>query len=83
MDIYNWNWVQFVLSLPVVFMQLDVFSFEPGNLISWNLNMFTLDWYRRRSCFLVYGFLVFFQMFFPPSLKPKLKQFICILGTQH
>jgi Cu2+-exporting ATPase len=42
MDSLQWNWVQFALSLPVVFMQLGCFVRAWKSIISWNLNMFTL-----------------------------------------
>jgi Cu2+-exporting ATPase len=32
MDSLQWNWVQFALSLPVVFYAAWMFLFEPGNL---------------------------------------------------
>ncbi len=43
MSIGLWNWVQFVLSLPVVFYATWMF-FERAwrSIITWNLNMFTL-----------------------------------------
>ncbi len=43
MDIQVWNWIQFVLSIPVVFYSTWMF-FERAwrSLITWNLNMFTL-----------------------------------------
>jgi Cu+-exporting ATPase len=43
MDLQYWNWVQFVLSIPVVFYATWMF-FERAwrSVITWNLNMFTL-----------------------------------------
>ena len=43
MDLKYWNWVQFGLSLPVVFYATWMF-FERAwrSLVTWNLNMFTL-----------------------------------------
>ncbi|GLB48557.1 copper-translocating P-type ATPase [Neptunitalea sp. Y10] len=43
MDIAYWNWVQFALSLPVVFWATRMF-FERAwrSVVTWNLNMFTL-----------------------------------------
>ncbi|RNC85321.1 MAG: cadmium-translocating P-type ATPase [Balneola sp.] len=43
MDIQVWNWIQFTLSIPVVFYSTWMF-FERAwrSLITWNLNMFTL-----------------------------------------
>jgi Cu2+-exporting ATPase len=43
MDASKWNWVQLILSLPVVFLcVLDVFIRAYKSIITWNLNMFTL-----------------------------------------
>jgi len=43
MDVQYWNWIQFVLSIPVVFYATWMF-FERAykSIVSWNLNMFTL-----------------------------------------
>ena len=43
LDIKYWNWIQFVLSLPVVFYATWMF-FERAyrSIVTWNLNMFTL-----------------------------------------
>ena len=43
MDISYWNWVQFALSIPVVFYATWMF-FERAwrSVVTWNLNMFTL-----------------------------------------
>ncbi|EOR93287.1 Lead, cadmium, zinc and mercury transporting ATPase [Arcticibacter svalbardensis MN12-7] len=43
MDLRYWNWVQFILSIPVVFYATWMF-FERAwrSVITWNLNMFTL-----------------------------------------
>lgn len=43
MDLNYWNWVQFALSIPVVFYATWMF-FERSwrSIITWNLNMFTL-----------------------------------------
>lgn len=43
MDQYYWNWIQFVLSIPVVFYATWMF-FERAyrSIKTWNLNMFTL-----------------------------------------
>jgi Cu2+-exporting ATPase len=43
MDTSSWNWVQFALSLPVVFLLLGCFFVRAyKSVITWNLNMFTL-----------------------------------------
>ena len=43
MDLEKWNWVQFILTIPVVFYACWMF-FERAwkSIINWNLNMFTL-----------------------------------------
>lgn len=43
MELQKWNWVQFILTIPVVFYACWMF-FERAfkSIISWNLNMFTL-----------------------------------------
>ena len=43
MDLHYWNWVQFFLTIPVVFYACWMF-FERAwkSIINWNLNMFTL-----------------------------------------
>jgi Cu2+-exporting ATPase len=41
MDASKWNWVQLILSLPVVFYACWMFLFGLIS-ITWNLNMFTL-----------------------------------------
>ncbi len=43
LDIQIWNWIQFVLSIPVVFYSTWIF-FERAwrSIATWNLNMFTL-----------------------------------------
>lgn len=40
---HNWNWIQFILSMPVVFYACWMF-FERAwrSIVTWNLNMFTL-----------------------------------------
>ncbi|MET3114192.1 Cu+-exporting ATPase [Pedobacter sp. CG_S7] len=43
MDLKYWNWVQFVLSIPVVFYATWMFFQRAWkSVITWNLNMFTL-----------------------------------------
>ncbi len=43
MDTQKWNWVQFILTLPVVFYAGWMFFVRAWkSIISWNLNMFTL-----------------------------------------
>jgi Cu2+-exporting ATPase len=43
MDASKWNWVQLILSLPVVFYACWMFFIRAyKSIITWNLNMFTL-----------------------------------------
>jgi Cu2+-exporting ATPase len=42
MDASKWNWVQLILSLPVVFLRVGCFSFGLINLLLLGINMFTL-----------------------------------------
>lgn len=70
MDASYWNWVQFVLSLPVVFYSTWMF-FERAykSIKTWNLNMFTLI---GIGAGVAWGFSVFgmlFPDFFPPQFK--------------
>tara|TARA_Y100001935_G_scaffold224416_1_gene200807 strand:+ start:222459 stop:224951 length:2493 start_codon:yes stop_codon:yes gene_type:complete len=69
-DIQVWNWVQFVLSLPVIFYTTRMF-FERAwrSIKTLNLNMFTLI---GIGAGIAWGFSVFgllFPDFFPPEFK--------------
>ena len=72
-----WNWIQFVLSLPVVFYAAWMF-FERAyrSIKTWNLNMFTLIGIGAGVawCFSVFG--MFFPDFFPAQFKTE-------AGTVH
>lgn len=77
MDQRYWNWIQFVLSLPVVFYATWMF-FERAyrSIKTWNLNMFTLIGIGAGVAWLfsVFGLLV-------PGFFPE--QFLTESGTVH
>lgn len=70
MDLYYWNWVQLVLSLPVVFYATWMF-FERAwhSIISWNLNMFTLIGIGAGIAWLFSLVALFFPNIFPDQFK--------------
>ncbi|MGO4820446.1 MULTISPECIES: heavy metal translocating P-type ATPase [unclassified Flavobacterium] len=77
MDVEKWNWVQFALSLPVVFYACSMFFVRAWkSLVTWNLNMFTLIGIGSGVAFL---FSVFGLLF--PSLFPA--EFKTVAGTVH
>jgi len=77
MDQYYWNWVQFALSLPVVFYATWMF-FERAyrSIKTWNLNMFTLIGIGAGVAWLFSVFGLFFPGFFPD-------QFLSESGAVH
>ena len=66
MDQKYWNWVQFALSIPVVFYATWMF-FERAyrSIKTWNLNMFTLIGIGAGVAWLFSVFGLFFPGFFP------------------
>ena len=72
-----WNWVQFGLSLPVVFYATWMF-FERAwrSIKTWNLNMFTLIGIGAGVAWLFSVFGLLFPDFFPPQFKTE-------MGTVH
>ncbi|HTG66411.1 MAG TPA: heavy metal translocating P-type ATPase, partial [Flavobacterium sp.] len=77
MDMKSWNWVQFILSLPVVFYASWMFFQRAWkSIISWNLNMFTLIGIGAGVAFLFSVFGLFFSDFFPDEFKSP-------MGTVH
>ncbi|CAM4048568.1 heavy metal translocating P-type ATPase [Flavobacterium antarcticum] len=72
MELRYWNWVQFVLTLPVVFYACWMF-FERAwkSIISWNLNMFTLIGIGTGVAFLFSIFGMLFPEFFPAQFKTE------------
>ena len=70
MDLQAWNWVQFALSLPVVFYATWMF-FERAyrSIKSWNLNMFTLIGIGAGVAWTFSVFGMVFPDFFPAQFK--------------
>ena len=70
MDAEKWNWVQLILSLPVVFYACWMF-FERAykSIITWNLNMFTLIGIGSGVAFLFSLVGLFFPSIFPNEFK--------------
>lgn len=68
----TWNWIQFVLSLPVVFYATWMF-FERAyrSIVSWNLNMFTLIGIGSGVAFLFSIFALLFPDIFPDQFKTE------------
>jgi Cu2+-exporting ATPase len=42
LELKIWNWVQLILTLPVVFAAGCFYSGMEESIVTWNLNMFTL-----------------------------------------
>lgn len=72
-----WNWVQFFLSLPVVFYATWMF-FERAwrSIKTWNLNMFTLIGIGAGVAWIFSVFAILFPDFFPEQFKTE-------AGTVH
>ncbi|MVO10296.1 heavy metal translocating P-type ATPase [Flavobacterium sp. TP390] len=70
MDLKTWNWVQFFLTLPVVFYACWMF-FERAwkSIVNWNLNMFTLIGIGTGVAFLFSILGLLFPSFFPDQFK--------------
>lgn len=70
MDLEKWNWVQLILSLPVVFYACWMF-FERAwkSIVTRNLNMFTLIGIGAGVAFLFSLFGLFFPAMFPEEFK--------------
>jgi Cu+-exporting ATPase len=70
LDYSSWNWVQFILSLPVVFYACGIF-FERAwkSIITWNLNMFTLIGIGSGVAFVFSLVGLFFPEIFPHEFK--------------
>ena len=68
----NWNILQFILSLPVVFYATRMFFERAWNsIITWNLNMFTLIGIGAGTAFLFSVFALFFPDIFPDQFKTE------------
>lgn len=72
MDQLYWNWIQFALSIPVVFYATWMF-FERAyrSIKTWNLNMFTLIGIGAGVAWLFSVFGLFFPEIFPSQFKSE------------
>ncbi len=70
LDLKYWNWVQFALSIPVVFYATWMF-FERAykSIVTWNLNMFTLIGIGAGAAWLFSLFGMLFPDIFPDQFK--------------
>ncbi|SHM33057.1 heavy metal translocating P-type ATPase [Flavobacterium saccharophilum] len=72
MDASKWNWVQLLLSLPVVFYACWMFFVRAfKSIITWNLNMFTLIGIGTGVAFLFSLVGMFFPDVFPNEFKTE------------
>ena len=72
MDSYKWNWVQFFLSIPVVFYAGWMFFVRAWkSIITWNLNMFTLIGIGTGVAFLFSILGMLFPNIFPEEFKSE------------
>lgn len=72
MDTIKWNWVQFILSLPVVFYACWIFFVRAWkSIFTWNLNMFTLIGIGTGVAFLFSLVGMFFPDIFPNEFKTE------------
>ncbi|RKR11079.1 Cu2+-exporting ATPase [Flavobacterium sp. 90] len=70
MSIENWNWVQFLFSIPVLFYAGWMFFVRAyKSIITWNLNMFTLIGIGTSVAFLFSVAGMFFPDIFPSEFK--------------
>jgi Cu2+-exporting ATPase len=68
----SWNWIQFFLSLPVVFYTCWMFYERAWkSLITWNLNMFTLIGIGTGVAFIFSVFSLLFPDIFPDQFKTE------------
>jgi len=77
LDQQYWNWIQFCLSIPVVFYATWMF-FERAyrSIVTWKLNMFTLIGIGAGVAWLFSVFGMFFPAVFPDQFKTE-------FGTVH
>lgn len=77
MSLQSWNWMQFILTLPVVFYACWVFFVRAYNsIITWNLNMFTLVGMGTGVAFVFSLVGLLFPDVFPDQFKTE-------AGTVH
>lgn len=73
----NWNWAQFILTLPIVFYTCWMFYVRAWkSIIGWNLNMFTLIGIGTGFSFLFSVLGLLFPNIFPQEFKTE-------MGTTH
>jgi Cu+-exporting ATPase len=72
MDAAKWNWVQLILTLPVVFYACWMFFVRAfKSIVTWNLNMFTLIGIGTGVAFLFSLVGMFFPDIFPNEFKTE------------
>lgn len=72
MEQQYWNWIQFGLSIPVLFYSTWMFFVRAYNSIrTWNLNMFTLIGIGAGVAWIFSVFGLFFPDFFPSQFKTE------------
>jgi Cu2+-exporting ATPase len=70
METQKWNWIQFILSLPVVFYAGWMFFVRAWkSILTWNLNMFTLIGIGTGIAFLFSLAGLLFPEYFPEEFK--------------
>ena len=72
MDLQKWNWVQFFLTIPIVFYACWMF-FERAwkSIVNWNLNMFTLIGIGTGVAFVFSIVAMLFPSVFPSEFKTE------------
>ena len=72
MSLQNWNWIQLLLTLPIVFYTCWVFFVRAyKSIITWNLNMFTLVGIGTGAAFLFSLVGLFFPDIFPDEFRTE------------
>ncbi|MGE0561562.1 MAG: heavy metal translocating P-type ATPase [Flavobacteriales bacterium] len=72
MEHQSWNWVQFILTLPVVFYACWMFFVRAWkSIVTWNLNMFTLVGIGTGVAFLFSVVGLLFPNIFPNEFKTE------------
>jgi Cu+-exporting ATPase len=72
MELKVWNWVQLILTLPVVFYAAWMFFIRAWkSIVTWNLNMFTLIGIGTGVAFLFSLVGMFFPDIFPAEFKTE------------
>jgi Cu+-exporting ATPase len=72
MELKYWNWMQLVLSIPVIFYATWMFFQRAWHsIVSWNLNMFTLIGIGSEVAWLFSVVAMFFPNIFPDQFKTE------------